>query len=287
VRALAVAALAAALLAAGTLEPGSPEPADAHASAAPLIVGGHKAHPRAWGFAVALRIKGFGFFCTGSLIAPDRVLTAAHCMKRAKVRRLRVIAGSPWAAGRRAGTSIRVRRVRIDPDYNGRLDRRDLAVLTLRSPASATPIALPSAREAKAATRPGRPVYSAGWGARSPWGFRLAKRLKSARERTYSNQRCRRFYLKAGFSGRSMLCVLGTRAKRLGGAYRLSRTSCTGDSGGPLVARTPQGLRLVGVVSAGPVPCGVAPSIYARVAPELDFIRRAAGIPRPAAPTAP
>ena len=47
-----------------------------------------------------------------------------------------------------------------------------------------------------------------------------------------------------------------------------------------IVANTPGGPRLVGVVSAGPFPCGFgAPSIYARVASRLGFIRRAAGLP--------
>ena len=75
-----------------------------------------------------------------------------------------------------------------------------------------------------------------------------------------------------------MICVLGVRAPRLRSRFSLATTSCSGDSGGPLIARTRAGLRLVGVVSAGPLPCGSAPSIYARVSAELGFIRRAAGL---------
>ncbi len=78
-----------------------------------------------------------------------------------------------------------------------------------------------------------------------------------------------------------MICVLGAVAPRLRSRYPLATTSCTGDSGGPLVARTRAGLRLVGVVSVGPIPCGGAPSIYARVSAELGFIRRAAGLASP------
>jgi trypsin len=251
----------------------------------PLIVAGHKADPGAWGFAVALRQRGFGFFCTGSLIAPDRVLTAAHCLRRSKARKLRALVGSPWSAGPRAAQSIRVRRVRIDPDYNPRLDRRDVAVITLRRPAAAPTIELASTVESAAATRPRRKAYSAGWGARSPWGFRLSKRLKATRELVRPNRLCQRYFLKSGFDSRSMICVLGARATRLHAGFPLATTTCTGDSGGPLVAHTPNGLRLIGVVSAGPLPCGVGPSIYARVSAELGFIRRAAGLtPLPASP---
>jgi secreted trypsin-like serine protease len=274
----AVAGLAVALALAAIGNGADPPPAAGAPAAGTAIVGGHKADPRAWGFAVALRERGFGFFCTGSLIAPDRVLTAAHCVRRAKPRRMRVVVGSPWAAGPRARPSIRVRRARIDPGYNPRLDRRDVAVITLRRSSSAPTVALPSAREAAKATRPGRKVLSAGWGARSPWGFRLAKRLKSTRERVYPNRLCQRFYLKSGFDSASMICVLGAVAPRLHSRYALGTTSCTGDSGGPLVARTRAGPRLVGVVSVGPLPCGAAPSIYARVSAELGFIRRAAGL---------
>lgn len=256
--------------------------AEAYPGAGASIVGGGRADAKGWSFAVGLRQRGIGFFCTGSLVAPDRVLTAAHCAKGAKLRRLRVIAGSPWVSGGRAGESIRVRRIRIDPDYNGRLDRRDVAVLTLARPSSATPVALPTARESAAATRPRRRVNSAGWGARSPWGFRLAKRLKATRENVLPSRICRRYYGKGGFDPRSMICVLGGRAPRLGGRRPIHTTSCSGDSGGPLVARTPAGPRLVGVVSAGPIPCGRGPSLYARVSGELGFIRRAL-----AGPTAP
>ena len=249
--------------------------------ARPSIVAGHKADPRAWGFAVALRQRGFGFFCTGALIAPDRVLTAAHCVRRAKTRKLRAIVGSPWAAGPRTAPSIPVRRVRIDPDYNPRLDRRDVAVITLRRVATAPAIELASAVESAAATRPRRKAYSAGWGARSPWGFRFAKRLKATREQVLPNRLCQRFFGKSGFDSRTMICVLGARAPRLRSSFALGTTSCSGDSGGPLVSRTPNGLRLVGVVSTGPIPCGGGPSIYARASAELGFIRRAAGLESP------
>ena len=78
--------------------------------ARPSIIGGGKANPRGFAFTVALKLRRRGFFCTGSLIAPDRVLTAAHCVRRAKNRRLRVLAGRPWSFGKRAGKPIAVRR---------------------------------------------------------------------------------------------------------------------------------------------------------------------------------
>ena len=77
-----------------------------------------------------------------------------------------------------------------------------------------------------------------------------------------------------------MICALGKRIGRTHSRLPFHATSCEGDSGGPLVADTPGGPRLIGSVSAGAFPCGLGgPSIYARVANRLGFIRRAIGSP--------
>jgi secreted trypsin-like serine protease len=251
----------------------SPASGDDGARAESAIVGGGKAGARAWDFAVALRLRKLGVFCTGSLVAATKVLTAAHCVKGLEVRKIRVLADSPWAAGGRAGRSLEVRKVRVHPDYNARLTRRDLAVLTLLRPAASDPVGLPSRARAKELTRPGRVMRSAGWGARSPWGFSLSKRLKRTREKALANARCFKAYGKIGYQSGSMLCAIGARVGRFG-RTRVHSTTCLGDSGGPLVGSTSGGPVIVGVTSAGPIPCGVGPSIYARVGTELRWIRR-------------
>jgi trypsin len=249
-------------------------------AAHPRIVGGGKANAAGWQFAVALEQKRT-LICSGSLISPTKVLTAAHCVKGGKHRQLSVLAGSPWISPHRRRPRTKVTAVVIDPAFNGRKDAHDFAVLTLGSAPDAQPIALPTRGESKRATRPRRIVRSGGWGTRSAFGFDVAQRLKTAKERVFPARTCDRAYGKSrGFLGAAMICALGKRIGRFHSRLPFHTTSCEGDSGGPLVADTPGGPRLIGAVSSGVFPCGLGgPSIYARVADRLGFIRRAITAP--------
>ncbi|MFT7592812.1 MAG: protease YdgD [Paracoccaceae bacterium] len=97
---------------------------------------------RGWEAVGRLDINGMGF-CTGALIAPNLVLTAAHClfdkssMARIDNSRIEFLAG--WRNGR-ASAYRYVRRAVVHPDYvfNGDVSpervRNDVALLELQQP---------------------------------------------------------------------------------------------------------------------------------------------------------
>ena len=209
------------------------------------------------------------------------MLTAAHCVKGGKRKQLSVFAGGASISPKRRPPRIKVTRVVVDPKYNGRKDSSDFAVLSLARSPGIPPIELPTRSEDRSATRPGRIVRSGGWGTKSAWGFRTAQRLKATKEQVYRPRKCDRLYGKdRGFIAASMICALGKRVGRFHSRLPFHATTCLGDSGGPVVANTPNGPRLVGVVSAGIFPCGLgAPSIYARVSSRLGFILAVLGQP--------
>jgi trypsin len=248
-----------------------PSAAPAAPRAHSSIVGGGRADPAQWPFAVAIFRKGH-MHCSGSVIGPTKVLTAGHCLDGFNVANLQVIVGRPTLRDAAVGQTIGVVSGRVHPDFE-QTGLHDVAVLNLAQPAGVTPVALATPEQNAATTAVGAQLRVAGFGATNPFGTHLSGFLKATIEQSRSDSRCLKAYTRDLFAPESMICALGARRKN-GGRFKIHTSACSGDSGGPLVADTATGPVEVGTVSFGGALCGLpaAPTVYSRVSASLDFI---------------
>ncbi|OAR22515.1 serine protease [Streptomyces sp. ERV7] len=247
----------------------------APAAADSVVIGGSPASVRDSPYVVALSSRSrfggtrAGQFCGGAVVAPTKVVTAAHCLSKEVlgvngVRDLKVIAGRSALRGG-SGQEVVVRDTWVNPGYDPVSNTGDLAVLTL---ASALPesYVIGLAGPGDAAYLPDTPAAVYGWGDTSGEGSYAAS-LRSARVRVLSDGACERAYpgnSEGTYLKATMLC-----AGDPGGGH----DACQGDSGGPLVARG----RLIGLVSWGSG-CGQAqsPGVYTRISAFVSPSRHAA-----------
>jgi trypsin len=252
------------LLAGATAAPAAPR-------AQRSVVGGGRADPAQWRYAVAIFRKGH-LHCGGSVIGPSRVLTAGHCVNGFNLASFQVIVGRPNLRDASVGQSIGVASGRVHPDFE-QTGLHDVAILDLAQPAGVTPVPLATPEVNDATTFAGARLQVAGYGATNPFGAHLSPFLKSTVELARSPRRCLRTYTRDLFASESMICALGKKRKRPG-RFKIHTSACSGDSGGPLVAATPTGPVEVGTVSYGGALCGYpgSPTVYSRVSSSLDFL---------------
>ncbi|MGA6219912.1 trypsin-like serine protease [Streptomyces umbrinus] len=231
-------------------------PDEASPSKSPFIIGGGETTIASAPWMVQLGYSdpatGNGYFCGGTLVAPNKVLTAAHCVAGLDwVSNGAVLAGTTDLDDYATGTPAGVYRQWTHPRYNEATAQNDIAVLTLDRPLEQQWLRL-AASDDSALYKAGTAATVYGWGLTSgAEDATLSTKLKKASLPLVADSTCNSAMQAVlgddEFIEGSMTCA-GTPAT---GADEGTNSPCNGDSGGPLVV----GNKIVGIVSWGVAGC--------------------------------
>ena len=234
------------------------------------IVGGTAALSEEWpwaAFILAADKKGEGFSCSGTVISPNLVLTAGHCVediesgKKTPTAQYVVVTGSSDIRDAALRQVSKVSRTIIDPNFNRFKVHGDAGLLVLATPTTAPAVALAGPTD-EALLAPDTPIWIAGWGLSGP--LRKLKRTPVLRrgatfvqERRYCRNHVRAYYPFFNYS--SQLCTITPPGFSIG--------TCHGDSGGPALAFREDGTPVqIGITSLGAADCDThLPDIFTRI----------------------
>ena len=236
----------------------------------PFIVGGVEVDPACpdckYPFMVSLS-SWFGHFCGGSLVRPDWVITAAHCVQGNSPNDIDVIIGAHSLNYTPGWETKYVDQIIIHPSYNNNSLDNDYALLHLSSPVTNfEPIQLITDD-----SHDNEPVMSTvmGWGAVYSGGQTSNILLEVD---VPIDDGCG-YYSNSDITN-NMICA---------GDGNGGEDSCQGDSGGPLIMTNDEGeYELIGIVSWG-YGCADAyyPGVYSKVWSVRDWFFNYIGEPEP------
>ncbi|RHY45145.1 hypothetical protein DYB37_007700 [Aphanomyces astaci] len=197
------------------------------------IVGGHEATTGQHRYVAGLkRSATTRSLCGGSLIAPNVILTAAHCTDNGLSH---AVVGSHFLTGSSDGVPVKITKEIPHPQYVAATHSNDVAILLLdRNVTTITPVTVSfEAVPANVLT------WVRGWGTISSSGPQ-SQVLKEVSVKTWDNAKAAAA-LKPSKVDNTMVAAGGLAGE----------DSCQSDSGGPLTIEQNGVARLVGVVSWG------------------------------------
>ncbi|KAG9405325.1 hypothetical protein AC1031_004433 [Aphanomyces cochlioides] len=192
--------------------------------------------------------------CTGSLIAPSYILTAAHCVAQMSWAYL----GSNRANGDDANELVQLVNRIVHPKFDMGYAAYDVALHRLATPSNRTPAAI--SWENDQFNAPGVKAWIRGYGKMSDKGP-IPKTLLQAQVviQPYSTCFAQLRYVDAA----TVICAGGGKAN----------DTCAGDSGAPLTVFKDGKEQIVGIASSGASSCGTdIPSVYTRMSSVKNFI---------------
>jgi len=248
------------------------------------IVGGHTAVPYSWPWQIEMcftaQTNGGGacnLRCGGTVISPDWILSASHCVDGyvTATQRFKIKAGIyQYASTNEAGmVTVNVDRIVMHPQYNRPKElAHDMALLHLATPLTYTnhiqPVCLPANSAAEVGGNVGgTSLIVTGWGTTSEGGS-VSSQLRQVVVPSLTDAACNRQYNRNELDTTTMFCA------GVGG-----KDSCQGDSGGPIVLKRVNGRWYQpGIVSWG-YGCAEAghAGVYAKVSSMCDFITSTTG----------
>jgi len=260
----------------------TPTVASAAPQSLPRIIGGSAASidQTPWQVLIIMRNS---MQCSGSLVTPTTIITAAHCLNGYTAADVRVWAGISKIGDRSQSLELPVASITPHPDFKVDTFDNDLGLITLSRPIDLTGplqlLALPFGQDARSWPASGSSAVISGWGVTAAVGSATTDQLMRADVLVLAGpgEAC-------GQYGPDVDPVQDVCAGSPTGVI----DACQGDSGGPLVVAAPLPT-LAGVVSFG-TDCAKAgyPGLYTRLTTFLPWLQTKADLPVtvPGIPTA-
>ncbi|KAM8718068.1 hypothetical protein ACLKA7_004728 [Drosophila subpalustris] len=233
-----------------------------------FVINGTDADPHAAPYIVSLgaNAEKHSHSCGGTIINKEWILTAAHCISNPVG--MGAIAGLHKRAEVDGRTQSRVIDFgRVHESFSGGVGPYDIALLHVSKPFEFNEWVKPAVLPSRDQIHEGE-THLYGWGQPKAFQFTPASTLQTMTTDIVNYDECLARMPENSKLEPSNICS---------DSLQQSKSACNGDSGGPLVVEHKDSdSELIGIVSWGFIPCGLAnlPSVYTRVSAYIDWVAK-------------